>query len=269
MIGWKEDLCSFHGQNIESYIIIPESEARKGDIATIVDDNIFPFRSRHSSVVYDGDTLISKWGYYPLFKHHKNNSWIVSQTGLGVSSHYVYYRRVINTSAQIAGPSIIDGSGAYTFTPNVTPTTCSWSVEPAAIFQNASGTGCTANLSYATPFVHLAPKATLTFTFSYGCDNHYTVTKEIDLLIPTTTISGIAESDGFVLDTNAVVTVTGEIRSNPKAKTIVPIGTRLILNGGKMRSNGNAFWQGIQVWGNSSVHQYPDVSGNYAKATLN
>ena len=49
-----------------------------------------------------------------IFKHHKNDSWIVSQTGLGVSSHYVYYRRVINTSAQIAGAQYRLGILYYT-----------------------------------------------------------------------------------------------------------------------------------------------------------
>ena len=90
-------------------------------------------------------------------------------------------------------------------------TSCTWSVEPADMFQTASGTGTTANLTYKTPFTYLAPKARITFTFSYSCDNHYSVSKEIDLLIPTTTISGTAVSDGFVLDTNAVVAVPGEI----------------------------------------------------------
>ena len=76
------------------------------------------------------------------------------------------------------------------------------------MFQTASGTGTTANLTYKTPFTYLAPKARITITFSYSCDNHYSVSKEIDLLIPTTTISGTAVSDGFVLDTNAVKTRT-------------------------------------------------------------
>ena len=132
------------------------------------------------------------------------------------------------------------------------------------MFQVSSGSGYIANLNYKTPFEYLSPKATLTFTFSYGCENHYTATKEIDLFIPTTTVSGIAVSEGFVLADNAVLTVTGEIRSNPRAKTIVPHGTRLILNGGTMTSNGNSMWPGIEVWGNSAAHQYP-VNGHYAQ----
>ena len=69
MIGWTEELCSFNGLSTTSYVVVPENEVRKGDIATIVEDNVYPLRSRHSSIVYNEDTLISKWGYYPLFKH--------------------------------------------------------------------------------------------------------------------------------------------------------------------------------------------------------
>ena len=185
--------------------------------------------------------------------------------GLGLSSHYVYYRRIINTPNQITGPYTFNGTGVFEFYPSMLSTNCTWSVEPAAMFQVSSGSGYIANLNYKTPFEYLAPKATITFTFSYGCDNHYTVSKEFDLRIPTTTISGIAESDGFVLAANAVVTVTGTIRSNENAKAIVPVGTKLVLNGGTMTSNGNSMWPGIEVWGNSAAHQYPDASGHYAQ----
>ena len=265
-IGWKEPLCSFNGQNTtESYVIVPESQVQKGDIVTIIDDNNFPLQSRHSSVIYNNDTLISKMGNCPLFKHSKNDSWFLGYMGVGVDSHCVYYRRVTNT--QLTGPSVFDGSGTYTFTSNVTPASCTWSVEPAAMFQTSSGTGYTANLTYATPFTYLAPKATITFTFSYSCDNHYSVSKEIDLLIPTTTISGIVVSDGFVIDTNAIVTVTGEIRTNAEAKTIVPIGTKLIIDGGGMKENGDGMWPGIEVWGNSNADQFLH-NGEYSQGYL-
>ena len=261
-IGWKEDLCAYNGSNNQSYTMIPAHEKQKDDIVTIIDDNYYPLQSRHSSIVYNDTMLISKFNDYPLFKHSINDPWFLEYSGIGMDSHCVYYRRVINT--QLSGPDIIDGSGTYIFTPNLTPAnfTCTWCVEPAAMFQTSSGTGYTANLIYKTPFTYLAPKATITFTFSYSCDNHYSVSKEIDLLIPTTTISGIAVSDGFVIDTNAIVTVTGEIRSNPNAKAIVPIGTKLIVDGGSMTSNGDAMWSGIEVWGNSVMHQQL-VNGGY------
>ena len=135
------------------------------------------------------------------------------------------------------------------------------------MFQVSSGTGYTANLSYKTPFEYLAPKATITFTFSYGCENHYTVSKEFDLRIPTTTVSGNAVSEGFILDNNATVTVTGNIKSNKNAKTIVPVGTRLILDGGLMTNNDNNFWQGIEVWGNKDAHQF-EINGCYGQGYL-
>ncbi len=222
--------------------------------------------SPHSAIVFNQDTVISKWGELPLTKHHKDSviDIIAFENG---DAHYTYYRRVVNTNSMISGLSTFNGTGTYIFSPNVTPATCTWSVEPADMFQNASGTGYTANLSYATPFVHLAPKATLTFTFSYGCDNHYTATKEIDLRIPTTTVSGNAVSDGFVIDANAVVTVTGKIKSNERAKTIVPVGTRLVIDNGIMTSNDDVMWQGIEVWGNSSTHQFL-TNGSYGQGYL-
>lgn len=212
--------------------------------------------------------MISKLNDEPLFKHHKNESWFADLMGLGVATHYVYYRRIINTSNNIVGPYVFNGAGTFIFYPDyLNITSCSWSVEPAEMFQVSSGTGYMANMSYKTPFVYLAPKATITFTFSYGCDNHYSVSKEFDLRIPTTTISGNAVSDGFILDVNAVVTITGTIRSNENAKAIVPVGTKLVLNGGTMTSNGNSMWSGIEVWGDSSTHQY-EVNGSFGQGYI-
>lgn len=267
IIEWNNDLCSYNNSNIESFVQIPVNSVQPGDIATIINPNDNGTYSIHSSIVVNEDTLISKWGNQPLFKHYKYAPWIVQETHLGTDTYYVYYRRNINPSNQISGPYIFNGTGIYTFYPDILVSSCTWSVEPAAMFQVSSGTGYTANLSYKTPFEYLAPKATITFTFSYGCENHYTVSKEFDLRIPTTTISGNAVSEGFILDNNATVTVTGNIKSNKNAKTIVPVGTRLILDGGLMTNNDNNFWQGIEVWGNSSTHQH-EINGSYGQGYI-
>ena len=256
-ISWRADLCT------NSFILVTTPQA--GDIAVMRYNN-GESDSPHSALVFSQDTLISKWGYFPLTKHHKDSVLFINAYETG-QAQYTYYRRVTNTNSMISGPSSINGSGTYTFTPNVTPTNCTWSVEPAEMFQVSSGSGYTANLCYKTPFEYLAPKATLTFTFNYGCANHYTATKEIDLRIPTTTVSGNAISEGFVIDDNAVVTVTGKIKSNSNAKTIVPIGSKLVLDGGVMTSNGNVMWQGIEVWGNYYTHQYY-VNGSYGQGYL-
>ena len=204
-------------------------------------------------------------GNDPLFKHHKYDQWIVQLTNLNDTVHYVYYRRIINN--QLTGPDVFHGTGTYQFIPNVTPSTCTWSVEPAELFQTSSGTGYTANLSYKTSPTRLATKARITFTFAYSCDNHYSVSKEFDLRIPTTTISGTAVSDGFIIDTNAVVTVTGLIKTNPEARTIVPAGSRLVVNGGSMKGNNGSLWSGIEVWGDSTLHQQ-QVNGAYLQGYL-
>lgn len=258
-ISWRSDLC----HNAFELVVIPQP----GDIAVMRYNN-GEVDSPHSAIVYDQDTLISKWGELPLTKHHKDSVIRVAAYEMG-NAHYTYYRRVINTNDRIYGPATFNGTGTYYFDHNDKASTfsCTWSVEPAAMFQNASGSGTTASLSYATPFVYLAPKATITFTFGYGCDNHYTATKEIDLRIPTTTVSGIAISDGFVIDANAVVTVTGQIKSNQTAKAIVPTGTKLIIDGGKMTSNGSVMWPGVEVWGNCFTHQYA-VNGVYGQGYI-
>ena len=268
-IDWYEELCSYNGSNTntKSYIEIDESDAQPGDIVTAVEENWGILTSRHSAIYINEDTLLSKWGFEPLFKHHKNDPWISGQIGLTNNvSHYVYYRRIINTPNQISGPYTFNGTGVFEFYPSIPLSSCTWNVEPAEMFQNASGSGTTAYLSYATPFVYLAPKATITYTFSYGCANHYTVSKEFDLRIPTTTISGNAVSEGFIIDANATVTVTGNIKCNKNAKTIVPVGTKLILDGGTMTSNGT-MWKGVEVWGNSSTHQQ-EVNGSYPQGYI-
>ena len=246
-VTWYPELC------INCFTLVQTPQP--GDIAVVRDytnytHTEYELLSQHSSIVVNQDTLISKWGMGLLTKHHKDD--VIGFTGLAMGSAvYTYYHLVINNDIQ--GPSVFNGTGTYTFDYDVAPTSCTWSVEPAAMFQTASGSGYTANLSYATPLAYLAPKATITFTFQYGCDNHYTATKEIDLRIPTTTISGTATSEGFIVDTNAIVTITGTVNSNTQAKTIVPVGTKLIIDGGTM--TGNTMWQGIEVWGDSNADQ--------------
>lgn len=227
-ITWFDELCD------SAFIRITNTDSLKfGDIAVIrykVGEGYDP-GSIHSSIVVNKDTLISKWGDGPLTKHYKydltSDIYNFDDSLHGV---YTYYRRMANT--QINGADTFNGNGTYTFAPNVEIESCTWSVEPAAMFQQSSGSGTIAYLSYKSNLSYLAPKAVLTFTFGYSCDNHYTVKKEIDLTLPTSTLSGIIESDGFVIADGATVTVTGEIRTNENAKTIVKPGGKLIVDGG-------------------------------------
>lgn len=252
-IQWEEDICDDNETEYYSYVMIPENEAKYGDIATIIDATVDNY-SPHSCIVYNNDTLISKFAYTPLFKHYKYDSWIVQETGLNSSSVYTYYRRVANT--QINGADTFNGNGTYTFAPNVEIESCTWSVEPAAMFQQSSGSGTIVNLSYKSNLSYLAPKAVLTFTFSYDCDNHYTVKKEIDLTVPTMSVSGEMTCDGFAIRENSTVTVTGRIKINENGKIIIKPSGKLIIDGGELTSVcSDKQWQGIEVWGVDSLHQ--------------
>jgi hypothetical protein len=262
---WFEELCD--GGFIE---IADTNNLRYGDIAVVrdkenINSNTYKAGSIHSSVVVNQDTLISKWGEGPLTKHHKYDLINVDGFDNGVAV-YTYYRRVANT--EINGPDAFNGNGSYTFVPNVTPSSCMWYIEPFTMFQQASNFGQTASPSYKSNLTHISPKAVITFTFQYGCDNSYTTKREIELEIPTSTLSGTITSDGFIVGDNAVVTITGEIRMEENAKIIIKPGGKLIVDGGLLTSAcPDKMWQGIQVWGIDSLHQYLS-NGQYLQGVL-
>ncbi len=252
-ITWFEELCN------DAFVEITDTNnLQYGDIAVVrhyadYAHTVFRLDSEHSSIVINRDTLISKWGDGPLTKHYKYN--VINMNGIAMgSSVYTYYRRVANT--QINGADTFNGNGTYTFAPNVEIESCTWSVEPAAMFQQSSGSGTIANLSYKSNLSYLAPKAVLTFTFSYDCDNHYTVKKEIDLTIPTMSVYGEMTCDGFAIRENSTVTVIGNVKINENGKIIIKPGGKLIIDGGELTSVcSDKQWQGIEVWGVDSLNQ--------------
>ena len=253
-ITWFDEFCN--GAFVE---ITDKDNIIYGDIAVIrykVKEGYDP-GSIHSSVVVNKDTLMSKWGDGPLTKHHKydlvDEIYNFDDSTKGV---YTYYRRVANTA--VNGPAPFKGNGSYVFAPNVqpVPASCFWSIEPAEMFQQTSDLGTTASPVYVSNPSHLSPQGVITFEFSYDCDNHYTAKKEIELEIPTSTLSGVKTSDGFIVGDNSVVTVTGEISMSEGSKIIVKPGGKLIVDGGLLTSAcSSTKWQGIQVWGIDSLHQ--------------
>ena len=250
-IQWEEELC-----NDAFFEIADTNNLQYGDIAVIRKTDGhggYDMTSEHSSIVVNNDTLISKWGNGPLTKHYKYD--LINIKGFENDvAVYTYYRRVANT--QINGADVFNGSGTYTFAPNVEIESCTWSVEPAAMFQQSSGSGTIANLSYKSNLSYLAPKAVLTFTFGYSCDNHYTIKKEIDLTVPTMSVSGEMTCDGFAIRENSTVTVTGRIKINENGKVIIKPGGKLIVDGGELTSVcSDKQWQGIEVWGVDSLNQ--------------
>lgn len=59
----------------------------------------------------------------------------------------------------------------------------------------------------------------------------------------------------IIVDNNATLTITGEVRMPIYGKIIVKPGAKLIVDGGTLTTAYDSLWQGIQVWGDTSAPQ--------------
>ena len=63
---------------------------------------------------------------------------------------------------------------------------------------------------------------------------------------------------------NGILIVSDTVMLSPDAEIIIEPGGRMILDGGKLtRLCSNELWNGIQVWGDSSLSQHPDTNQGY------
>ncbi len=70
------------------------------------------------------------------------------------------------------------------------------------------------------------------------------------------------------IEEGATLTITGTVYCSQYAKIIVKPGGRLILNGGILTNScAGEMWSGIEVWGDSSTHQY-EINGSYGQGYL-
>jgi len=71
-----------------------------------------------------------------------------------------------------------------------------------------------------------------------------------------------------VINNGARLIINSEVRFSSNAKVIVKPGGRLVIDGGTLTNScSGEMWQGIEVWGNSSMHQY-EVNGSYGQGYL-
>ncbi len=63
--------------------------------------------------------------------------------------------------------------------------------------------------------------------------------------------------------TTLTITEDARIAMPADARIIVEPGGKLIVNGGVITSGCDYPWQGIEVWGNSAQHQWPNTNGTY------
>ena len=73
----------------------------------------------------------------------------------------------------------------------------------------------------------------------------------------------------LIIENGAKVTLTCRLVMHSDAKIIIKPGGRLIVDGATISNDiyDKNFWQGIEVWGNSSAHQYM-VNNNYLQGYL-
>jgi len=72
----------------------------------------------------------------------------------------------------------------------------------------------------------------------------------------------------IIVESGKTLTVTCKLVMKKNAKIIIKQGGILVVDGGTITSAHELPWQGIQVWGNSSAHQWPDGNGNYQQGRL-
>ena len=73
-------------------------------------------------------------------------------------------------------------------------------------------------------------------------------------------------ADSIRVKTGGVLTIKGDVEFQRDGGIIVEPGGKLIVDNALLTCLGDynddeSYWQGIQVWGNSSTHQWPDTSG--------
>ena len=72
----------------------------------------------------------------------------------------------------------------------------------------------------------------------------------------------------LIIKSGGTLTLNCSIKMPSYAKIIVETGGKLIVDGGLITSAHDEPWQGIEVWGNSSAHQYADANGNRQQGYL-
>ncbi len=70
------------------------------------------------------------------------------------------------------------------------------------------------------------------------------------------------------VESGATLTITKEVKMPVAGRIIVKPGAKLIIDGAIITSAHDYPWQGIEVWGNSTAHQWPDSNGNYQQGRV-
>ncbi|MEA5112198.1 hypothetical protein SDC9_22594 [bioreactor metagenome] len=65
------------------------------------------------------------------------------------------------------------------------------------------------------------------------------------------------------VESGTTLTITNEVKMPVGGRIVVKPGAKLIIDGASITSAHDYPWQGIEVWGNSAQHQWPNSNGTY------
>ena len=121
---------------------------------------------------------------------------------------------------------------------------------------------------YYVPFRFQLPPYTDEIIVSPGCG--YVNTPEYITTTPFFPWTDVRFKDhDVIINPGVTLTITGSVYFVPGAKLIVKQGGKLIIDGGKLASSCENLWKGVEVWGNSSLTQYPTVNQGFVQVTNN
>jgi len=104
------------------------------------------------------------------------------------------------------------------------------------------------------------------YLVDYSCDCDSTYGNDTIRITSDTVWSGIVKIENPVsIEDGGQLTITGTVYVPSPGQFIIKTGGRLIIDGGIITKSCDKLWKGIQVWGDSTLSQYPTDSQGYLK----
>ncbi|MBU3658751.1 MAG: T9SS type A sorting domain-containing protein [Flavobacteriales bacterium] len=151
------------------------------------------------------------------------------------------------------------GSGTSAICPHDGSFSCDFNSPSNSCTNNLMG-GTNDNRYYSPKQVQRIHRAlSLKSIRNYAVAYNFDPNKFIDITQNETWDFRIKMYNNLRIKTGSTLTIKCTVEFVPEAKIIIEPGARLILDGGVLTNEYyyNTFWQGIEVWGTTSQHQYP------------
>ena len=99
--------------------------------------------------------------------------------------------------------------------------------------------------------------------YSCNCDDNF-ASNDTLRITTTTAWPGIVRLENpLTIENGGQLTITGTVYAPSIEQIIIKRGGKLIIDGGKITKSCDNLWKGIQVWGDSTLSQYPYSNQGY------